>query len=156
MLAIHPRPYFGGPITNAESEKEAAAAGISVHSDLATVDTHRAQRLIAAVESNDAGADTLACKMTEAIMRSYFELGLNIQSDETLISIAQDFGLSGEEARDALESPVTRDLVDQGFHIALHLGVQSAPFILVGETLHLTQPTEAAIAAALDTFSGEQ
>jgi len=151
-LAIHPHPYFGGPVTTEESIKEAESTGIRLQSDLPSIDTYAAQRLIAGLDGNEAGADTTVVKVTEAIMRSYFELGLDIQNDETLIAIAQDFGLSGADARDALENPVAKEMVDQGFQIALHLGVQSAPFVLVGETLHLTEPTEAAITAALKHF----
>lgn len=147
-----PRAFFGSPKTDPVSVSQAAAIGISVANDLPNVTGRRGQLLIAGLDEGSRGADTQVLKVTEAIMRSYFELGLDIDSDETLIAIAQDFGVSGTAARDALQSPLAEAQVDDGYSLALHMGAQSAPFFIFGEAFVLEQMTEPAFAAAFKTF----
>ncbi|WP_448749300.1 DsbA family oxidoreductase [Actinomyces sp.] len=95
--------------------------------------TSRAHRVIAAAHDADidsdtvAGPDSLHLKVAEAIMRSHFEMGLDISHPEVLIGCAQDIGMPGQLAALAIEDEEWASRVYSDYQMAMHMGVTSVP-----------------------------
>jgi len=75
------------------------------------------------------------------VFRAYFSDGLNIGNPAVLVKLADAAGLSGEEARQIIESRTYRQAVDRDWDRAVRLGVTAVPtFMIRGKTLVGAQP----------------
>lgn len=151
-VITHPRAFFNMSHMSTQAVEQARAAGISIAEDLPSLDTHLAHRLVAGLDDDTPGPDSLALKVAEGIMRSYFELGLDIGRNETLISIAQDFGVSAERTQEILANPALTSLVEEAYTLALHLGATEAPKFLFDEQFLAQAVTEEDFLAVLTTL----
>lgn len=90
--------------------------------------TSRAHRVIAAAHDADidndtvAGPDSLHLKVAEAIMRSHFEMGLDISHPEVLIGCAQDIGMPPDLAALAVGDEEWASRVYSDYQMAMHMG----------------------------------
>lgn len=66
----------------------------------------------------------------EALFRSYFTDGKNIDDITTLVQLGQEIGLSPEEVKNALESSLYADEVQQDVEEARQLDVNGVPFFV--------------------------
>lgn len=76
------------------------------------------------------GPDTLQLKVHEALGRARFELGMNLASPESLIALADDFGIAGERVFAALEKQEYATEVFSDFQIGVQIGVNSVPVFI--------------------------
>ncbi len=81
-----------------------------------------------------AGPDSLALRLSEAIMRALFEVGSDIQSPETLVAIAQDLHVGGKQSLQATEDEYLGIQVEQAYELGLYLGVAQPPVLTLDET----------------------
>ena len=85
------------------------------------------------------------------VFRAYFSDGLNIGDPAVLVNLAEAAGLSGDEARQVIESRTYRQAVDRDWDRAIHLGVTAVPtFVIRSKSLVGAQPT-----AVLERFLEE-
>lgn len=157
-------PFFGD--TNLMSLPESvdpAEQGISLGTVVKIEDhAHDAQCLVAGVSFIDTGTDTLALRTAEAILRSRFEMGLDITDEEVLLGIAQDMGVPAKEALTIIHDPSISALVDEAYSMGLHLGITSTPVYLFDESLMAEGPlSQREFTGVLDTawqqhVSGEE
>jgi predicted DsbA family dithiol-disulfide isomerase len=79
----------------------------------------------------------------DALFRAYFVDGLNIARLETLVEIAQQVGLSRDEAREVLESRRFKNTVDADWQRSIELGVTGVPtFVASDRAVVGAQPYE--------------
>ena len=104
--------------------------------------TSRAHRVIAAAHDADidddtvAGPDSFHLKVAEAIMRSHFEMGLDVSHPEVLIGCAQDIGMPPDLAALAVGDEECASRVYSDYQMAMHMGVASVPtYVLDGQFL---------------------
>lgn len=104
--------------------------------------TSRAHRVIAAAHDADidddtvAGPDSLHLKVAEAIMRSHFEMGLDVSQPEVLIGCAQDIGMPPDLAALAVGDEAWASRVYSDYQMVMHMGVASVPtYVLDGQFL---------------------
>nr|WP_295917421.1 DsbA family protein [uncultured Actinomyces sp.] len=104
--------------------------------------TSRAHRVIAAAHDADidddtvAGPDSFHLKVAEAIMRSHFEMGLDVSHPEVLIGCAQDIGMPPDLAALAVGDEEWASRVYSDYQMAMHMGVASVPtYVLDGQFL---------------------
>lgn len=154
----------GMPIAEVESvlsslTKLAGAEGIRFDWDSVVVaGTTNAHRLVCLARDIDlendstCGAHTLELRMHEALQRARFEMGADLSNPETLINIAQDFGIEGGRAASALEDQEFASQVFSDFQIGVQMGIGAVPVFLFDNRFVLEgcQPT-AAFANALAT-----
>lgn len=76
------------------------------------------------------GADTLQMRVHEGLQRARFEVGTDLSNPETLISLAQDYGIEGRRAACALENLEFADSVWSDFQIGVQMGVNAVPVFL--------------------------
>ena len=120
--------------------------------------TSNAHRVIAAAREYDlaagseAGPDTTQLKVLEAIDRAHFEIGLDISDPEVLIGCGQDVGMAAEDIIAALADETRAAEVFSDFQIAVQMGVDSVPTLLIDRQFVVqgAQPVTA-ISNALDT-----
>lgn len=136
-----------------------ASEGIRFDFDsLIIAPTSRAHRVIAAAHDADIDADTvgghssLQLKVAEAIMRAHFTMGLDISCPDMLIGCAQDAGMSGHLAVQAVGDEEWASRVYSDFQLAMHAGVNTVPtYILDGQFLVEGHQTITAFSAILAT-----
>lgn len=98
-----------------------------------TTNAHRLVCLAREIElENDStsGADTLELRLHEALQRARFEMGADLSNPETLINIAQDFGIAGQRAASALEDQDFAAQVFSDFQIGVQMGIGAVPVFL--------------------------
>lgn len=71
-------------------------------------------------------------EMVERLMQAYFSQGLNIADTETLLKIAEEFGLDRARTRDQLESGEFADDVRCDIRDAKTLDIKGVPFYVLG------------------------
>ena len=69
----------------------------------------------------------------DALFRAYFVDGRNIARVDTLVEVAQQIGLNGDQGRKVLESRRFKDAVDADWQRSVNLGVTGVPTFLVGD-----------------------
>ena len=69
----------------------------------------------------------------DALFRAYFVAGRNIARVDTLVEVAQQIGLDGDQGRKVLESGRFKDAVDADWQRSVNLGVTGVPTFLVGD-----------------------
>lgn len=80
----------------------------------------------------------------DALFRAYFVGGLNIALGDTLVGVAEQVDLSGDAAREILESRRFKESVDTDWQRSRDLGVTGVPTFVVGDrALVGAQPYEA-------------
>lgn len=134
-LALH--PFFGDTnLMDLPESVDPSERGLSI-SEVSNIDdhAHAAQSLVASLAQTESGADTLQLKVAEALMRSRFEMGLDITDPDVLVGIGQDFGIPAKQVLEAIQSPAIAALVDEGYSLGLHLGITSTPVYLFDEAL---------------------
>ncbi|MDO5721059.1 MAG: DsbA family oxidoreductase [Actinomycetaceae bacterium] len=129
-----------------------ASEGIRFDWDAVVVaGTTNAHRLVCMARDIDmeadstSGPDTLELRMHEALQRARFEMGADLSNPETLIHIAQDFGVDGARAAAALESQEYAGQVFSDFQIGVQMGVNAVPVFLFDNQFILegSQPAKA-------------
>jgi predicted DsbA family dithiol-disulfide isomerase len=101
--------------------------------------TRLAQEMVKWAESKSKGHE-----IHQALFRAYFVEGRNIGQIEELAEIASSAGLSGEEARQAVESGTYKAAVDADWSRSRTLAVSAVPtFAMEGRRLVGFQPYEA-------------
>jgi predicted DsbA family dithiol-disulfide isomerase len=108
----------------------AAAEGLTFHFDQArsgnTFDAHRLLHF--AADLNRQGA------LEETLLRAYFTDGAAIGDRLTLVRLAVDAGLDGDEATATLHSAAYADAVRSDEREAAALGIRAVPFFVVDRT----------------------
>lgn len=125
---------------------------------LVVVPTSNAHRVVAAAREHDlaagteTGADTTQLRLLETIDRAHFELGLDIADADVLIGCAQDVGMEAEDVVAALADEQRASEVFSDYQIAVQMGIDSVPTLLVDRTFVVqgAQPVTA-LANALGT-----
>lgn len=98
-----------------------------------TINAHRLVCLAREIDletDTTVGADTLQMRLHEALQRARFEVGADLSNPDTLISLAQDFGIEAQRAARALENQEFADTVWSDFQIGVQMGVNSVPVFL--------------------------
>ena len=92
-------------------------------------------------------------KIHDALYRAYFVGGVNLANVDELVRIAESLDLSGDEAREVLQTRAERQAVDLDWERSRQLGVTGVPtFMADNETVVGAQPYE--ILEALVTRAG--
>ena len=86
----------------------------------------------------------LEAKLTERLMKAYFTDGLNIADIDILVTIADEVGLSKEDAKKVLESKDYGDQVVNEINEGRQIGVQGVPFFVLNRKYGVSgaQPVE--------------
>ncbi|MDI9589289.1 MAG: DsbA family oxidoreductase [Acidobacteriota bacterium] len=123
--------------------------GIELDWDAAVVaPTSNAHRLVGLAREIDiendttTGPDTLELRVHEALQRARFQYGMDVSHPESLINIAQDFGIDGSRVLSALESQETAGEVFSDFQIGVQIGIGAVPVFIFDQALMMegTQP----------------
>ena len=136
---------FGGPHQMKAMQDRVAAAATSEGLDFAfdrierTPNTFKAHRLIWLAQREDRQDD-----MVESLFYGYFNQGLDIGADDTLVAIAIEAGLDGDRVSRHLQIEEGIDAVRQEETRGHQLGIRGVPhFILNGKKmLSGAQPVE--------------
>jgi len=70
-------------------------------------------------------------ELKERLLAAYFEEGRHVGRVDELVALGEDVGLDGAGLRDALESGVYLDAVEQDISQAQALGVSGVPFFVI-------------------------
>jgi predicted DsbA family dithiol-disulfide isomerase len=91
-----------------------------------------------------AGTQGVQSATVERIYRGYFSEGIDIFSQESLLKLAADAGLSGKDAKEMLKSDRFKHEVAQDEDNARRIGCQGVPFFLLSEKYAVSgaQPVE--------------
>ena len=82
-------------------------------------------------------------KIHDALYRAYFVGGVNLANVDELVRIAESLDLSGDEAREVLQTRAERQAVDLDWERSRQLGVTGVPtFMADNETVVGAQPYE--------------
>lgn len=113
--------------SNQNVAAQAKAEGLDYHFDTAiptnTFDAHQL--------SHYAGEKGKAKEMTERLYRAYFTDSLHIGDRETLIRLAEEAGLNGQEAGEVLDQNRYADQVREDEREARQLGIRGVPFVVL-------------------------
>jgi predicted DsbA family dithiol-disulfide isomerase len=118
----------------------AAEDGLEYHFDRAqhgnTFDAHRLTHLAASHDLQDV--------MEERLMRAYFTEGLPISDPDTLVRLAAEVGMDGEEARTVLAGDAYAAETRADEERAAAFGIRGVPFVVVDEAYGVSgaQPAE--------------
>jgi predicted DsbA family dithiol-disulfide isomerase len=87
----------------------------------------------------------LMTEMTERILHAYYTESKHIGDQDTLVQLAEEVGLNGDEVRKMLESDDMSEAVRADEQEAKQLGIRSIPFFLVNRKYAITgaQSTDA-------------
>ncbi|QWW18733.1 DsbA family protein [Schaalia sp. 19OD2882] len=122
---------------------------------LVVAPTVSAHRTIAAARDLDMegeateGADTHVLRLTDALFRARFEMGLDLSDPDVLVGCAQDVGIDAEHVIPALGDEARASQVWSDFQMAMHMGVDAVPTLLLDDTFVVQgmQPTTALVNA---------
>jgi len=82
-------------------------------------------------------------KIHDALYRAYFVDGVNLAKVDELVRIAESLGLSGDEAREVLETRAEQEAVDLDWARSRQLGVSGVPtFMADNKAVVGAQPYE--------------
>ncbi len=82
-------------------------------------------------------------KIHDALYRAYFVDGVNLAKVDELVRIAESLGLSGDEAREVLETRAEQEAVDLDWARSRQLGVTGVPtFMADNKAVVGAQPYE--------------
>lgn len=129
----------------------AANAGLEYRFDIAKVaNTLKAHCLLHLANENNVGND-----VKERLLKAYFIDGLDVGSDDVLISIGKEFGLSVDSVKDALESDTYKRAVSADIQEAQNLGISGVPFFVLNKKYGISgaQPVEHMLANIEKAYS---
>lgn len=129
----------------------AAKAGLNYRFDLAKVaNTLKAHCLLQLAKENNVGND-----VKERLLKAYFIDGLDVGSEDVLISIGEEFGLSSDIIKDALRSDTYKRYVNEDIQEAQNLGVSGVPFFVLDRKYGISgaQPVEQMLATIEKAYS---
>ena len=129
----------------------AANAGLDYRFDLAQVaNTLKAHCLLQLAKDNNLGDEA-----KERLLLAYFTEGTNIGSDEVLIALGEEIGLSSEEIKKALHSDEYKRAVNEDIQEAQNLGVSGVPFFVLNRKYGISgaQPVEQMLATLEKAYS---
>lgn len=110
---------------------EAAAEGLDFDLDRARrANTASAHRLLVLAEHRG-----VQLELKERLMRAYFSEGLEIGDNESLVVLASDVGLDGEEARAWLAGDGGREEVAGQLMFAAEAGIHSVPTFVINRSI---------------------
>ncbi|HVW44178.1 MAG TPA: DsbA family oxidoreductase [Amycolatopsis sp.] len=130
----------------------AAADGLEYHLDGGLIgNTFDAHRLLHLARERGVQA-----AVTERFFRAYFTEQRSLFDEESLVSVAVDAGLDGDEARRVLKEGTYADEVRADVEQARALGVNGVPFFVLDERYGVSgaQPIETFAAALRQAYSG--
>jgi predicted DsbA family dithiol-disulfide isomerase len=122
-------------------ERMAKEVGLDYHFDtLILTNTFDAHRLTMFAKTHG-----LMSEMTERILHAYYTESKHIGDQDTLVQLAEEVGLNGDEVRKMLESDDMNEVVRADEQEAKQLGIRSIPFFLVNRKYAITgaQSTDA-------------
>jgi predicted DsbA family dithiol-disulfide isomerase len=125
---------------NAQMTELAAGEGLEYHLDRTrggnSFDAHRLIHLAAASGLQDA--------MKERLMRAYFTEGEPVGDADTLVKLATEVGLDGEQARATLDTEAFADAVHADEELAARIGIRGVPFFVLDRRFGVSgaQPSE--------------
>jgi predicted DsbA family dithiol-disulfide isomerase len=125
---------------NAHISKLAAVEGLEYHLELTRYsNTFNAHRLIHLAEAHG-----LQDVMKERLLKAYFTDGLSVGDIDTLVLLASELGLDGDEARTVLNSDTYAAEVREDEQLAKSLGVDGVPFFVIDEKYGISgaQPSD--------------
>jgi len=95
--------------------------------------------------------------MEERLFRAYFTEGKNTADHETLVQLAVEVGLNGDDVRRVLAGSDFADLVNNDAYEAHQVGARGVPFFVFGNKYAVSgaQPTEVFL-QVLEKAAGEQ
>lgn len=105
----------------------AASVGLDYHFD----DVHQVNTVTAHELIHHAKARGLQEPMKERLFRAYFTEGRNLGDVETLVELAEEVGLDGDEARRALHDHDHLAAVKADVAQAAAYGIQGVPFFVI-------------------------
>jgi len=126
--------------SNAQMTELAAGEGLEYHLDRTrggnSFDAHRLIHLAAAKGRQDA--------MKERLMRAYFTESEPVGDRDTLVRLATEVGLDGEQARAALEGEAYADAVHADEELAARIGIRGVPYFVLDRRYGVSgaQPAE--------------
>jgi predicted DsbA family dithiol-disulfide isomerase len=158
-LAQHLSGKYGIDIGQARQLQErvtavAAAEGLEYRFDLAqptnSFDAHRSIHFARRCGEQDA--------MKERLLRAYFTEGRNVADLETLVELASDVGLAGDEVRSMLSSDELADDVRADQREARALGISGVPFFVLDRAYGVSgaQPAEVMLDALRTAWAAAQ
>lgn len=154
MFPLHPdtpeegRPLvdlFGGRQAYLDSMRERLmslmeAEGLEYGDRTHTYNSRLGQELAKWAERQPGGGGG---KIHDALYRAYFVGGVNLANVDELVRIAESLDLSGDEAREVLQTRAERQAVDLDWERSRQLGVTGVPtFMADNETVVGAQPYE--------------
>ncbi|EGQ25138.1 protein disulfide isomerase [Sporosarcina newyorkensis 2681] len=134
-------------------EEQAKTVGLHYQVDkMKTSNTQDAHRL--AKFARQHGAEK---QVTERLLHGYFVEGERIDTEEVLVSIAQEAGLDAEQTKAMLHSNDFADEVQADIEEARQIGVQGVPFFVINRKYAISgaQPIEAFV-EALEKIAEEE
>jgi len=126
--------------SNAQMTELAAGEGLEYHLDRTrggnSFDAHRLIHLAAAKGRQHA--------MKERLMRAYFTESEPVGDRDTLVRLATEVGLDGEQARAALEGEAYADAVHADEELAARIGIRGVPYFVLDRRYGVSgaQPAE--------------
>jgi predicted DsbA family dithiol-disulfide isomerase len=132
----------------------AAQEGLAYRLELtrpeSSFDAHRLIHFAAARDRQDA--------MKERLFRAYFTEGASLGDASTLIRLAEETGLDGREAGDALEAGLFADDVRADEEQAIRLGIRGVPFFVIAGRYGISgaQPAETILEALEKAWGDEE
>ena len=128
-----------------------AQSGLELNFDKSVVaNSFNAHRLIHFAKSKG-----LQQEMKSRLFKAYFTEGKNIDDTETLIALAKEIGLNGEDAKAVLESNKYASDVNNDINESQQLGVRGVPFFVFDRKYAVSgaQPAEAFLQNLEKSFS---
>lgn len=126
--------------SNSQIISQAKEVGLQYNfDDIIPTNTFDAHRLTQYAKSEGKGKE-----ITERIFKAYFEESLNLSDHEILARLAEEIGLSKEEAMEVLASDKFTEEVRQDQKAAARYAVRGVPYFLIDDKYAISgaQPTE--------------
>lgn len=113
--------------SNQNVAQQAKAEGLTYNFDtIVPTNTFDAHRL-----AHYAGEQGKAKEMTERLFRAYFTDSLHIGDRDTLVRLAEEVGLSGQEVGNVLQKEAYTEQVREDESEARKLGIRGVPFVVL-------------------------
>ena len=136
---------FGGRQAHVDSMRQRLvslmeAEGLEYGDRSHTYNSRLGQELAKWAERQPGGGDG---KIHDALYRAYFVDGVNLANVDELVRIAESLQLSGDEAREVLETRAEQEAVDLDWNRSRQLGVTGVPtFVADNRAVVGAQPYE--------------
>ncbi len=134
-------------------EVQAKTVGLDYDFDKMTpANTFRAHRLAKLAEQEGIGAE-----LSERLLRAYFIEGQKIGTNDVLLALAEEVGLSSDRVKEVLEGDTFTEEVRHDITEAGQIGVRGVPFFVINRKYAISgaQPAET-FAEALRKVAAEE